>query len=190
MTRAPRTTVVRNPDRLDVILAQWHRERPDLDVAPLGLLGRLFRATQLADAILAKGLSKHGLQTGWFDLLAALRRTGRPYELTPTQLMRATMLSSGGITKRLDHLVEAGLLERRADPDDRRGTRVRLTRRGKATIDAAVSTHVANEERLLEHLTRAERVTLDGLLRTLLLGLAPASEEPGVRTTGRPAARS
>ena len=159
------------PDRLDRIVAQWHRERPDLDVAALGLLGRLLLAAQLADTRLANGLVKHGLQPGWFDLLAALRRAGKPYELNPTELMRATMLSSGGITKRLDRLVEAGMLERRADPDDRRGTRVRLTRRGKASIDAAVATHVANEERLLDGLTQAEQRRLDGLLRTLLVGL-------------------
>jgi DNA-binding MarR family transcriptional regulator len=159
------------PDRLDRILAQWHQERPDLDAAALGLLGRLLLAAQLADARLAKGLVKHGLQPGWFDLLAALRRAGKPYELNPTELMRATMLSSGGITKRLDRLVEAGLLERRADPDDRRGTRVRLTRRGKASIDAALATHVANEERLLSGLTPADQRRLDDLLRTLLVGL-------------------
>jgi DNA-binding MarR family transcriptional regulator len=159
------------PDRLDRILAQWHRERPDLDVAALGLLGRLLLAAQLADTRLAEGLVKHGLQPGWFDLLAALRRAGKPFELNPTELMRATMLSSGGITKRLDRLVEAGMLERRADPDDRRGTLVRLTRRGKASIDAALATHVANEERLLDGLTQAEQRRLDDLLRTLLVAL-------------------
>lgn len=159
------------PDRLDRILAQWHRERPDLDVAALGLLGRLLLAAQLADTALGKGLAKHGLQPGWFDLLAALRRAGKPYELNPTELMRATMLSSGGITKRLDRLVDAGLLERRDDPDDRRGTLVRLTRRGKASIDAALTTHVANEKRLLGALTRSERQQLDAVLRTLLTSL-------------------
>ena len=159
------------PDRLDRILAQWHDERPDLDVAPLGLLGRLLLTAQLADATLATGLVKHGLQPGWFDLLAALRRSGKPYELNPTELMRATMLSSGGITKRLDRLVEAGLIERRADPDDRRGTLVGLTRRGKASIDAAMATHVANEELLLARLSRSDRQRLDELLRALLIDL-------------------
>lgn len=116
-------------------------------------------------------LVQHKLQTGWFDLLAALRRAGAPYELNPTQLMGATMLSSGGMTKRVDRLVEAGLVERRPDPSDRRGTLVRLTRRGKAAIDKALGAHVANEERLLHSLTRAERRTLDDLLRRLLAGL-------------------
>jgi DNA-binding MarR family transcriptional regulator len=158
-------------DHVDEILAQWRRERPDLDVAPLGLYGRLFRVVNLSDDALAKGLAPHGLQPGWFDLLAALRRAGAPYELNPTQLMRATLLSSSGMTKRLDRMEAAGLIERRPDPTDRRGTLVRLTRRGKSVIDRAVETHVLNEERLLRALTAAERRTLDGLLRSLLVEL-------------------
>lgn len=159
------------PDHVDRILAQWRRERPDLDVAPLGLLGRLQRAAALTDAALAEGLHEHQLQAGWFDLLAALRRAGQPYELNPTELMRATMLSSGGMTKRLDRLADAGLIERRADPADRRGILVRLTPRGKARIDRAVEDHVANEERLLRPLKPADRRALDGLLRQLLAEL-------------------
>jgi len=156
---------------MDRILAQWSRERPDLNSAPLGLFGRLFRAAQLADAALAETSLQHGLETGWFDLLAALRRAGSPYELNPTELMRATMLSSGGMTKRLDRMAEAGLVERRPDPGDRRGTLVTLTRRGKAVIDKAVETHVANEEGLLHSVTPSERRSLDGLLRKLLVDL-------------------
>ena len=158
-------------DHVDALLEQWRRERPDLDVSALGLLARLFRAAHLADATLADMLVGHGLQTGWFDLLAALRRAGSPYELNPTDLMRATMLSSGGMTKRLDRMADADLVERRADPSDRRGTLVTLTRRGKDVIDKAVEDHVANEERILRSLTPAERRSLDGLLRTLLVDL-------------------
>jgi DNA-binding MarR family transcriptional regulator len=159
------------PDHIDRIVAQWHRERPDVETAPLALLGRLFRATHLADDELAKGLARYGLQPGWFDLLAALRRAGPPYELNPTDLMEATMLSSGGMTKRLDRLVEAGLVERRPNPDDRRGTLVRLSRKGRATIDRALETHIANEKRLLAPLGAADRRSLDRLLRRLLEGL-------------------
>lgn len=161
-------------DHVEEILAQWRTERPDLNVAPLGLYGRLFRIVRLSDDALAKGLAPYGLQPGWFDLLAALRRAGRPYELNPTQLMRATLLSSGGMTKRLDRMEEALLIERRPDPNDRRGTLVRLTRRGKRVIDRAVETHVGNEERLLGALTAAERHTLDGLLKNLLIQLEQA----------------
>ena len=163
------------PDHLDRIAAQWRRERPDLDVTPLELVGRLLRTATLADAALADGLREHELQAGWFELLAALRRAGRQYELNPTQLMSATMLSSGGMTKRLDRLAEAGLLERRPDSADRRGVLVRLTPRGKAVIDKALDDHVANEERLLRSLGASDRRTLDNLLRKLLADLEAES---------------
>jgi DNA-binding MarR family transcriptional regulator len=162
---------VSDRDRLDRIAAQWRKERPDLDVFPLALLGRLFRTAHLADLAFAEGTARHGLQPGGFDLLAALRRSGRPYELRPTDLMDATMLSSGGITKRLDRLTEAGLVERRPDPHDRRGALVRLTRRGRTVLDRALETHVAAEKRLLEVLAPAERRELDRLLRRLLAAL-------------------
>jgi len=158
-------------DRLDEIEEAWRRERPDVDVTPLVLVGRLFRAVQLADVQLAAGLSAFDLQPGWFDLLAALRRAGKPYQLKPTELSRATMLSSAGMTKRLDRMAAAGLVERRPDPNDRRGTLVRLTARGRRTIDAALSAHVANESRLLAGLTRQDRRSLDAVLRKLLAGL-------------------
>lgn len=167
----------REPDHIDSIVVQWRRERPDMDTSALALLGRLLRAAQLADSELAKGIAGHGLQPGWFDLLAALRRAGPPYALNPTELMETTMLSSGGITKRLDRLVEAGLVERRPDPDDRRGTRVRLTRKGRATIDRALETHVGNEKRLLAGLSGAEQRTLDHLLRRLLNRLDSANAQ-------------
>jgi DNA-binding MarR family transcriptional regulator len=155
-------------DRLDVIEEAWRRERPDVDVGALILVGRLFRAVSLADARLAAGLTEFELQPGWFDLLAALRRAGKPYELSPTQLMRATMLSSAGMTKRLDRMAAAGLLERQPDPSDRRGTLVRLTSRGRKTIDAALPVHVANEAKLLAPLSGRDRRSLDALLRKLL----------------------
>jgi DNA-binding MarR family transcriptional regulator len=164
----------RQLDHLDRIAAQWRRERPDVDVAPLALLGRLLRAAHLGDLELAKGIARYGLRPGWFDLLAALRRAGRPYELNPTDLMEATMLSSGGITKRLDRLVEAELVERRPDPDDRRGTLVRLTRKGRAVVDRALETHIENEERLLRSLTPSERRALNDLLRRILSELERA----------------
>jgi DNA-binding MarR family transcriptional regulator len=156
---------------VDEILAQWRHERPNLDVTALGLYGRLFRLVDLSRDVLADGLATHGLQRGWFDLVAALRRAGAPYELNPTQLMRATLLSSSGMTKRLDRMEAAGLIGRRPDPHDRRGTLVRLTREGKRVADQAVETHVANEERLLGPLTPAESRTLDGLLKKLLVRL-------------------
>jgi DNA-binding MarR family transcriptional regulator len=165
-------------DHVDEIVTQWRRERPDLDVAPLALFGRLFRVVHLANAALAPEFARHGLQPGWFDLMAALRRAGPPYQLNPTELMRATLVSSGGMTKRLDRLEETGLVERRPDPADRRGTLVRLTRRGRAVIDRAIEAHLANEERLLRSLAEADRSALDDLLRTLLSDLEQEAEAP------------
>src|ERR1051325_1712175 len=107
----------RPADHLDDILAQWRSERPELAAAPLAVMGRLFRATALADAALTPPLAELGLQSGWLDILAALRRSGRPYLLNAADLVRATLLTSGGITKRLDRMAEAGLVERRPDPD-------------------------------------------------------------------------
>ena len=156
------------PDHIDRIVAQWRRERPDLDVTALGTWAGCSASRALAETELAQGLAPHGLQPGWFDLLAALRRAGAPYELNPTDLMAATMLTSGGVTKRLDRLAEAGLIERRADPSDRRGTLVRLTPAGRQAIDAAIETHAANEKRLLDALPEADRRALDALLRELV----------------------
>lgn len=161
----------RERDRLDEIAAQWRRERPDLDVFALALLGRLFRVAHLADLELAKGTAAHGLRPGWFDLLAALRRAGPPYQLTPTELMRATMLSSGGTTKRLDRVAEAGLITRQPDPHDRRGTLVRLTPNGLDLFDRALQTHLASEDHLLQPLSATERQELDRALRRLLAKL-------------------
>jgi len=161
----------REPDHVDQIVAQWRRERPDLDVSALAVFGRLFRATHLADLAFAGGVARHRLRPGWFDLLAALRRAGPPYELRPTDLMEATMLSSGGITKRLDRLVPAGPAERRPDPNDRGGALVRLTRTGRPVVDRALEAHIASEQRLLEPLSPADRHALDRLLRKLLATL-------------------
>jgi DNA-binding MarR family transcriptional regulator len=166
-------------DHIDEIVTQWRRERPDLDTAPLATLGRLFRVVELADPLLSAPLRKVGLQPGWLDLLAALRRAGAPYELNPTELMRTTMLSSGGMTKRLDRLADAGLVERRPDPGDRRGTLVRLTSKGKSAIDRAIGLHIRNETQLLDVLTTTERQALDRSLRALLAALE--SDLPSAR---------
>ena len=166
------------PDHLDRIVEQWDRERPGVDVTALAIMGRLFRVAELANDELGGGLRGYGLPAGWFDVLAALRRAGPPYELTPTELMRAMMLSSGGVTKRLDRLVAARLVTRRPDPADRRGVIVRLTPRGEQLIDRALVEHVANEEEILEALTPAEQRRLDALLRRLLAALEPG-EPPG-----------
>lgn len=164
-------TMPSNPaeDPIDRLVAEWRRERPDLDPAPMALVGRLLRTARQADRAIDQGLAAHGLQPGWFDVLSALRRAGAPFRLTPGQLSAAVMLSTGGMTKRLDRMEAAGLVERQPDPSDRRGALVCLTRAGRRAVDAAVADHIANEDELLRGLSAAERSQLDRLLRKLEL---------------------
>ena len=117
-------------DGVDEILRQWHRERPDLDTSAMAILGRIARIERKVDPLLSSVFRKFGLERWSFDVLATLRRSGNPYELTPTQLFSSLMLTSGAITHRSDELVKAGLVERKPDPKDRRGVRVKLTDQG------------------------------------------------------------
>ena len=164
------------PDRIDHILAQWKRERPDLDTTPMGIIGRIQRVTAALRPLLDKTHEESGLQGDSFDVLASLRRSGAPYQLTPTQLYREMMLTSGAMTNRIDKLEDAGLVARRADPNDRRGTLVRLTPKGKTLIDAATMKHVVNEERLLSGLSFREQQQLSDLLRKLLVHLGDVAD--------------
>jgi DNA-binding MarR family transcriptional regulator len=158
-------------DQVDMILAQWARERPDLDPSPMGVIGRISRAERYIDQALLQIFSKYKLGRGEFDVLATLRRAGPPFRLTPTALYSALMLSSGAMTNRIDRLERAGLVERLPDPTDRRGTLVGLTSSGQKVIDHAIGAHLANETRLLSGLTGEERAVLAALLRKLLLSL-------------------
>ena len=163
------------PDRdgVDLILEQWRRERPELDHSPIGVVGRISRLARELEARLEPVFRQHGLEAGWHDVLATLRRAGPPYRVRPTDLTSALMLTSSGTTKRLDRLEQAGLIAREADPDDRRGTLIALTAAGRRLIDAVTEAHLANERRLLAALTDAEQRSLADLLRTLQLGLPP-----------------
>ena len=155
-------------DHVDRILEQWNRERPDLDVAPMGLLGRIARLrTHLAREV-EQTLAAHGLNSATFDVLATLRRSGPPYALSPGDLLATTMVSSGTMTNRLDQLEKAGLVARTHNPEDRRSVIIALTEKGRAVIDEAVTAHVANQHRLVATLSSEEREQLDGLLRTFL----------------------
>jgi DNA-binding MarR family transcriptional regulator len=158
-------------DPVDRLIAQWRRERPDLRFEAMATIGRLGRLHALASASIEAVFAAHDLTIGDFDVLAALRRTGPPFVLRPTDLSRQLMLSPAGITSRLDRLADSGLVDRSPDPDDRRSWLVRLSVEGRRKVDAAVADHVANEERLLAPLTKAQRRALDDALRQLLGGL-------------------
>ena len=158
-------------DAVDEILGQWQRERPDLDVTSTGVFGHVSRIAAVVDQEMDRVFQPHGLTGGDFVVLAALRRSGQPYQLTPTALTRSMMVSSGGTTKRLDRLEARGLIRRDPDPADRRGTLVTLTSAGLATIDTVASAHVQNEKRLVATLSPNQRKALTRLLRELLLAL-------------------
>ena len=159
-------------DRAEIAVKQWARERPDLASLPMAVLGRLCDA---AERIMREKFNpvftEAGLQQGEFDVLATLRRSGKPYALTPTQLYETLMISSGGMTARLDRLENAGWVERRPDPHDRRGRLIALTQTGRELLDETITRHVANEERVLASLSKAEQKQLDGLLKKLIAGL-------------------
>jgi DNA-binding MarR family transcriptional regulator len=158
-------------DGVDRIIEQWRQERPELDHSPIGVVGRISRLARELEQRLEPVYREHGLEPGWHDVLATLRRTGPPYELRPTDLTGTLMLTSSGTTKRLDRLEQAGLVERAPDPQDRRGVLIRLTAKGREVIDATTEAHLANERRLLAALSDTEREQLAGLLRKLGVGL-------------------
>jgi DNA-binding MarR family transcriptional regulator len=157
----------RHEDHAQHVVDQWAAVRPELDVTPVLVIGRLHRVARALTTELLTVYNAHGLGEGDFDVLATLRRTGGRHELTPTELMEQTMVTSGAVTKRLDRLEGAGLVERRVSEDDRRSRIVALTEKGRELIDRAAPEHFANEARLLEPLTARERATLAGLLGKL-----------------------
>ncbi|XAZ23745.1 MarR family transcriptional regulator [Sinorhizobium sp. B11] len=155
-------------DHVDRILAQWRRERPELDVEPMGIFGRLKRLTTHIGREVDALLLKHGLSSSSFDVLATLRRSGAPYRLSPGELLGMTMVSSGTMTNRIDQLEKAGLVERLFNPEDRRSVLIALTEKGLAAVEEAVGAHVANQQRLTRNLTAEDRAELDRLLKKFL----------------------
>lgn len=163
-------------DGVDDILDQWRRERPDLDPAPIGVIGRISRLAREIEQRLEIVYREHGLEPGWHDVLATLRRSGPPFRLRPSDLTTALMLTSSGTTKRLDRLERAGLVERAADPRDRRAVAISLTADGLALIDRVTDAHLANERDILRSLTDADQRRLADLLRELQIGLPPLAD--------------
>jgi DNA-binding MarR family transcriptional regulator len=152
-------------DHVGRIMEQWARERPDLDVAPQGVIGRLHRVADRLNEELDVVFAEHGLGEGEFDVLATLRRSGAPYALAPRELAASTMVTSGAITKRVDRCERQGWVTRSAHDTDGRGRVVRLTAAGKRLIDRAFTDHIANEHRLVGMLSATDRKLLADALR-------------------------
>ncbi|HWL99398.1 MAG TPA: MarR family transcriptional regulator [Nocardioidaceae bacterium] len=155
-------------DEVDRLVQAWQRERPDLDVSPMEVLSRITRLARHLDRARRQAFAAHDLETWEFDVLAALRRSGKPYELSPGRLLRETLVTSGTMTNRVDRLAARGLVRRAPDPADRRGVLVQLTDSGLAHVDAALSALLTNERALLTGLGAADRKRLAGLLRALV----------------------
>jgi DNA-binding MarR family transcriptional regulator len=158
-------------DALDRILDQWRRERPDLDCSPMGIIGRISQLQREVNLAQRATFGRYGLDVPSFDVLAALRRAGPPYQLTPSELMRTALVTSGAITQRLDRLEERGLITRERSRADGRAVVVSLTDAGRRALDAALPDHLETERKLLEGLTDDDREQLAGLLRRFLVSL-------------------
>lgn len=155
-------------DGVDRIIEQWAAERPDLGTEPMRVFGRIYRLARVSGDAVEKAYAAYGIGRAEFDVLATLRRSGEPFELSPGALAGSMMLSSGGTTARLDRLEKAGLVTRVPSPTDRRGVLVRLTGRGREIIDQAVAAGLAEQARLLSHMSPDRVRELATLLREAL----------------------
>lgn len=164
-----------NRDAVDAIVEQWRRERPDLDPSAKAVTGRIVRLASLFQHSYGQAFAPLGLNEGDYGVLATLRRAGAPYRLTPTDLARHRMMTSGGMTAAIDRLDRKGLVTRLPNPNDRRGNLVELSEEGRRVIDAAMERHVDAEHALVAALDDRERERLEGLLRKLLLNVDRAT---------------
>lgn len=160
-------------DRVAEIMAAWKRERPDLDPSPQGVIARLHRVALALTERLVAVYAQFDLSEGEFDVLATLRRAGEPYERAAGDLADHTLVTTGGLTKRVDRLEARGLVERRAEASDARRRLVRLTPAGRDLIDRAFTAHLANEHRLLDELGSADAAALEPILARWLTLLDP-----------------
>jgi DNA-binding MarR family transcriptional regulator len=156
-------------DEVDRLVEAWQRERADLDLTPMEVLSRVTRLGIHLDRARRAAFAEHGIESWEFDVLAALRRAGAPYELSPGRLLKETLVTSGTMTNRVDRLAARGLVERLPDPADRRGVLVRLTSAGRETVDGALEGLLTREETLLGGLDPADQRTLARLLRSLVV---------------------
>ena len=162
-------------DPVDRLLEQWRQERPELDVSALAVAVRIEMLAKLMKRNTAHSLSGVGLKTWEYDVLSGLRRQGPPFELPATELARASLLTSGAMTTRIDHLEKRGLVRREPDPDDRRGVRVSLTSAGVSLIDDAIESRLTAAEVSADSLNMKERAAVERGLRKLLVSLGPTA---------------
>ncbi len=155
-------------DEVDRLVEAWGRERADLDLRPMEVLSRVSRLGHHLDGARRQAFAEHGIESWEFDVLAALRRAGAPYELSPGRLLKETLVTSGTMTNRVDRLTARGLVERLPDPHDRRGVLVRLTEAGRRTVDGALAGLLDRERDLLAGLGPDEQRRLADLLRSLV----------------------
>ncbi len=156
-------------DEVDALVAAWQRERPDLDVTLMHVLSRVTRLARHLDLARREAFAAHDLEAGEFDVLAALRRAGKPYELTPSQLIAANLVTSGTMTNRIDRLEQKNLVTRKPDPNDGRGVLVKLTTAGQNAVDAALTDLLERERILLVGISKSERNQLADVLREIVL---------------------
>lgn len=155
-------------DEVDRLIEAWRRERPDLDVAPMEVLSRVTRLARHLDRARRQAFEAHGLEPWEFDVLAALRRAGSPYRLSPGRLLKETLVTSGTMTNRVDRLAARDLVERLPDPADRRGVLVQLTESGRNAVDAAMADLLAHERALLASINEREQTRIARALRELV----------------------
>jgi DNA-binding MarR family transcriptional regulator len=178
MSALPRAGREPARDEVDEIVERWQSERPDLDVEPLQVLSRVTRLARHLDRARRAAFAAHGLETWEFDVLSALRRARPPYQLSPGALLRATLVTSGTMTNRIDRLAAAGLVSRSRDPLDKRGVLVQLTDQGRRSVDSAMSDLLTRERTILTSLDAAEKARLAASLRVLLAPFDAAGYEP------------
>jgi len=167
----PKHTSSRPCDAVDAIVTQWQRERPDLDLTPMGPIGRLNRCAALLQFRLDKTFAEFGMSFWEFDVLATLRRNGPPYLMTPTALFSTLMVTSGTMTHRLKRLETSGWVQRLPNHQDARSLLVQLTPQGKGLIDRAIEAHLDNERNILSAIAPETLAQLDAQLSTLLIAL-------------------
>jgi DNA-binding MarR family transcriptional regulator len=155
-------------DEVDRLIEAWRRARPDLDVAPMEVLSRVTRLARHLDRARRQAFEAHHLESWEFDVLAALRRAGPPYRLSPGRLLKETLVTSGTMTNRVDRLAARGLVERLPDPDDRRGVLVQLTDAGRDAVDAAMADLLAHERELLGSISERDQARIASVLRELV----------------------